>query len=403
MILHKGIEISKQLVIIIVLMLLPFIISYNIINDKTSLMPLLTAAFIGQSILIMSSLYKYYGGFKQKALKVALLLVILQMFTLITNYLLSIDTNIKDYINIVARGLNVYLFCAAIWNASVEETEIIKVLKYILFFIAIACIYNIIANYATILNLRYITSSYQSGIKSFFVNRNQYGALLFIGVVVGHYYVAYNNATKSNISLIILFMINMFLTMSRGAILAVIVFYAYMYIKNIKNTKVHLLVIMSILATLFYLYTNQRAFFFIEKFIMRMDSGFAGRGEIWSMGINVFMTNIVNGIGYHTGIELAKSIGLGFDQFHNIFIDAMVTGGIIEVIIIIIFFYKMIKKVKKHVLNKRVCDVYNASIVAFFTLGLFESVSVFSIGYVDTICTIAFVTLPIMIINVNKQ
>ena len=93
-----------------------------------------------------------------------------------------------------------------------------------------------------------------------------------------------------------------------------------------------------------------------------------------------------------------------FTQFHNIFIESYVSGGIFEVFVllylIISLFINFINN-KFIDANRKIC--YIASLISFIIIGIFESCNRFSIGYVDTLFTLFFVTIPILEINYYKN
>ena len=135
-----------------------------------------------------------------------------------------------------------------------------------------------------------------------------------------------------------------------------------------------------------------------EKLI-RVESGYSGRIGIWQMGIDVANINLISGVGYFTGLEIAQFKGFVFDQFHSIYIDSLVSGGFLELTMLVFLLVFMLVKVMSSNLDRNLKSIYISSLIGVMFLGVFESVSFFSIGFVDSLYTIFFISLPLLLIN----
>ena len=122
-------------------------------------------------------------------------------------------------------------------NIKTTKENIIYFMKYMIIFAIIACLYNIVKNWTLILNLTNITSSYQVDLKSFFPNRNQFGMFLFIAIVANNYRTLVSKKNSAYYMVNFLLIMNLMMTMSRGAILAVLIFYIILYIQHLKIKK----------------------------------------------------------------------------------------------------------------------------------------------------------------------
>ena len=113
--------------------------------------------------------------------------------------------------------------------------------------------------------------------------------------------------------------------------------------------------------------------------------------------------NLISGVGYFTGLEIAQFKGFVFDQFHSIYIDSLVSGGFIELIMLTSLLIFMLVKVISSNLDKNLKSIYISSLIGIMFLGVFESVSFFSIGFVDSLYTIFFISLPLLLINSETE
>src|SRR5690606_1234772 len=104
-----------------------------------------------------------------------------------------------------------------------------------------------------------------------------------------------------------------------------------------------------------------------------------------------------------TGVDIAKENGLLQGQFHSFYIDVLVSGGIVELLFILITLIYVITKCMKHCPDSSFRNNYIAAILSIFVLAFFESIGFFSIGYVDTIYTIFFITIPLLMSNPGKE
>ena len=385
----------KALFTSIIIMFLPFFISFTLLETTNYLLPLVAFAYILQTIIISSSYLKdkvYY-----KVIIFTIILMVIQLITVASNSLLGINTNYNDYINLTAKTVNYFLLFGIMLNIKTTKENIIYFMKYMIIFAIIACLYNIVKNWTLILNLTNITSSYQVDLKSFFPNRNQFGMFLFIAIVANNYRTLVSKKNSAYYMVNFLLIMNLMMTMSRGAILAVLIFYIILYIKQLKSKKtlISLIIILSTVITV--IFSNSQLRDFIVRNVVRADAGVAGRLDVWKMGVNVYSkSNLLSGVGFHTGIDIAKAAGFRFDQFHNFFIDILVSGGLIELMFMVITILYVYRRVMIKCWDRNYKRIYKASMGAIIALGLVESVSFFSIGFVDTIYTIFFITIPIL-------
>lgn len=396
-------RIPRILFLAVLVMLIPFIITFNFFNTTSLLKPLVAGTYLIEILLIVSTFINNKTRIQIIWIFIAIFLAVFQLITMVLDLVVGLSINVFDIINSYAEALNFILLFGVMTNVKVKREQLMLFMKYVVIFSVVACLYNLVINWNQIAHLGYMTSGYQVDLKSFFANRNQFGAFIFVSIVAHVYMLTGKRIKMTHILIFLLQLLSVMLTMSRGSILACVVFFVLFYIQNLKNIKSVFFIGGLWTVLLFVIVSNHKLMAFITKYIIREDAGLSGRSSIWSMGINVAIKhNIINGVGYYTGLDMAKSQGLQFDEFHSLYIDKLVEGGIIGlaflILVLTFVFYRCLAKCG----DKPVKRVYTASFIAILVLGAFESVSFFSIGYVDTIMTIFFVTIPLLLSNMEN-
>lgn len=95
--------------------------------------------------------------------------------------------------------------------------------------------------------------------------------------------------------------------------------------------------------------------------------------------------------------------GLPYTQFHNTYIEILVSGGILELIYVLYIYFNVYKKLINSDIDKKIRNRYLCFGISYFIYMLSESLGRFSIGYADTICMICFVTIPLLYSNSLKE
>lgn len=336
---------------------------------------------------------------------ISLILFIIQ----IKNFI-SKDYQIMDFANIACQFLNVLLLFIAIINQKGEEKYISYFMKAMIIFGIISCIDNMILYFNEILQtLGFQKGAFMVHIKSFFANRNQFAFFMYVTIIADLFMILKENRLRYKLVLI-LFLINLFFTMSRTGLLATLIF-AFIYFFTIekisKKTKCILctIAIVCLIGTFFIL--NEINPLLIKKLI-RFDhiKDLSGRTEIWDRGIKILKENPLNwifGVGRFKGITELEFETKSFTQFHNIYLDCLITGGIIELVFILYIYYYVIKKVFKSNLEKKYKNLYITMFITYAIYICFESCGRFSIGCTDTLCLIFFVTIPLLHSNSYKK
>ena len=317
--------------------------------------------------------------------------------TLLVTSLFFFEINKYDLINAFVRLMNVMLFLVFPFQLRVTKKGLIRFMYFVVVLGIVACIYNMAVNFRGMLNIFNIRNPYAVHFKSFYINRNSFAQLLFFGIIANTV-LLFNKTRRTALLVYLLFSINLFATLSRTAIASAMIFaavFVMLYSKKRVGLKFGALVLgFFVVATLLVVDFNSD---FIRNFLIRPGAGLASRNLLWENGFRILdASSWLFGTGYLTGRELLT----GSSQFHSFFVESLVGGGLIELCIFSFLFIFVLRNVRIIGLNDVVTgNVYLAGWTALFFYSLTESVSFFSMGYVDTIFTTFFITFPILYAN----
>ncbi len=208
-----------------------------------------------------------------------------------------------------------------------------------------------------------------------------------------------------NVAILALQLVSLVLTLSRGALLASIVFGGILVMPALVRTAFRVLVTLSLVVFGAVVAVGAR-----EQisnwltYVFRPEVGATGRTEIWEVGIGVWENHsVLLGTGYYTGLDIAAADGFEYGQFHSLYIDALVDGGVVGLSLLMATLIFVARRVYTSRIEGGLKRVWIASFVAVLLLGTVESVAFFSIGFVDTLFTTFFVGLPLLLSNLAPQ
>ena len=351
----------------------------------------------------------------KKTIIILLLFFIVQIIAQLISYFRWNHFEIQDVANIFSVTINLFIYLFLCSKFEITKEDLLSFMKKMVILGLIACIYNIIVNWESIINILNLEYSYSVSISSFFPNRNTYGMFLLI-MIISTLYILINKRSKGYIALLIVFLINLIWTMSRNAMLGtgilVILFILFngKDILNKMNKKQKIIVITILSITIFIgiilLFTIPEIWNTINKLFIRTDLSdpTAGRMQVWINGISIFKNNPVIGIGRFQAIHLNNTVyQSSLDQFHNIYIETLVSYGIIGLIGLGYLIVRNIKHIKNSKIDKVTKRLMQSSMIVFLVISFFESTCRFSIGYVDTINMIYFFTIPLIYANIKMK
>ena len=124
---------------------------------------------------------------------------------------------------------------------------------------------------------------------------------------------------------------------------------------------------------------------------------FTGRTKFWDLSREMLeesKANMILGVGRFQGVKLIEKYNV--TQFHNTYVEFLVSGGIVELVYFILMYLFVLIKVIISKMDKKYKCVYVPMILSFLVYMYFESLGRFSIGWSDTICMIFFITIPLL-------
>lgn len=388
----------------------------GIFNIPNKIYTVLTICAYGIQTLIM--LFGIKDKIKNTSKKMVISIIIffiLQVITQVVNIMNFENIEIKDIANILSVGINIYIFICMASKFELTNEQFIGFMRKMVLIGVVSCIYNFIVNFESIINIFSIQNSYELNLRSFLVNRNQYGIFLII-MLISNLYIIENTRKKAYILLHVVFIISLILTMSRNAIIAMLLVHILYLCFNAKRIlqkmnkgqkklvlfiMLGILILISVIIIFIPSVMETIDKLFIRTYTINTESG---RVKIWLNGIDMVKNNIFTGLGRFKAIKLNNIIyNSRLEQFHNVYIETLVTYGIMGLIYLIYFIVKFIKKINDSAIDKKQKNIMLISTIVFLVISCFETTCRLSIGYVDTISMIYFITIPLMYTNIKLK
>ncbi len=322
-----------------------------------------------------------------------------------------------DTINVICIFLNILMLFVCFINLKIEE-------KYMTWFFVgivavglVACAVNFYLYKEEIFTM--IENAKQISVKSFFAHRNQFAVFLYVSIISNIMLILRSNKKVIKVLLfipLIIFGLSVITTSSRTGIAATALFIVLFFITTSSIKFVHkffivylstVMVISSYVVIINkYPEVAEKTTNFVENVLIREGTikSFTGRDQFWKIAIEVLEENKTNmsfGIGRFLAVDLIEKYRV--TQFHNFYIEALMTGGIMELVFFIFIHIFTLVKVFISKLDKKYKLFYLSMLISLAIYGMFESMSRFSIGCADTICLIFFITVPLLHSNTYEK
>ena len=139
---------------------------------------------------------------------------------------------------------------------------------------------------------------------------------------------------------------------------------------------------------------------------MRTSTGdlTSGRTKVWANGIEIWQNNPLIGVGRFQAININMTIyNSNLNQFHNIYIETLVSYGIVGLVGLAYIIIREMKEVKNSLIDKISKKLMIISIAVFLVISFFETTCRFAIGYVDTLNMIFYFTIPLIYANIKGE
>lgn len=371
--------------------------------------PMVIAMAIECGILVL-----YYLKKIKFTKEVVVNLILLLVFTVASTTIQVIayqnnDYEILDFANIACKFVNILLLFVLILGLKIEEKYLNIFMNCIVIMGIIACIQNMILYYSDILiHLKLLVSNENAyPVKSFFAHKNQFALFLFTSIVAIIFLFQKKNKAWYKVFLVlsfILFWFNLVLTFSRTGTAVALIFFALWFLLTNKikfRYKLLIGVIGIVCLVVGVNVLNKYNPDLLDK-LLRLESikTFTGRTVFWELAEEELHLNNVNaffGIGRFKAERLIEKYGV--TQFHNTYVEFLVSGGILELLYFISLYLVIIVKLLRSKIGWKYKSIYLSMFISYVIYMCFESLGRFSIGCSDTLCLVFFVTIPLLHAN----
>lgn len=400
----KSDRIGSVLFVCIVLSLIPIIVTSLVLPGFKS--SSLYAASIGIAFFIQITILFFSYGIRKESLLNKNLFVLGGLFLTaqVVTVSLSMSNMIKvdyfDFINVVVRFVSFIFFVSLPFYFKISKTGLEKFMKYIVILGFIACIYNMINNFTGLRNILSINNPYAINFKSFFLGRNSFAQYLLFATIANTF-LFFSRRSIFNWICYFLFLLNIFATLSRTVTASVSIFLFIFFLLYFRKRILSRIVIIMALGIIFLsVISNTVLTSFIKDMLIRSDSGTTGRSVIWEIARQMLnQNNWAFGVGYMTSSSLLQDMGYT-SQFHSFFVETLVGGGIFDLLLHLIIIVVAINKIIHiYKYDQTAGIIFISAYIALVFYSFFESVSYFSIGYVDSMFRTFFITLPLLYSN----
>lgn len=371
--------------------------------------------FIIEIVMLVGYLFKKIKIDKETKVNLVLLgvLTVILLVVQVVNFVTG-NLCVMDIMNIGCIFVNVLLLVVAMLNIQFKEEYIYNFFKGIIYMSLAACLVNVVLYFEEIeMTFGIIKGNKWVNIKSFFANRNQFAFFLYLGLIADFFVMQKSSKLIYKI-FIPIFLINLVLTMSRTGIMVIVILFAVMFLltdKISKKAKISIILALAILAVaalIFVMMYVPKLWAIINKYFLRIEriKDLSGRTDIWKVGIDLLLAsplNFIFGVGRFQSTRLLEIGEKIFTQFHNIYLDILLTAGLVGLVYFGFIYFTVIKRVLKSDLNKNAKRLYIAMYITYGIYIMFESFGRFSIGSSDTLCLIFFITIPLLHAGSIKQ
>lgn len=390
-------RVSDTIIGSIIAMLFAMILAGNILNNISLLKYFYALAFSIQAILLLLYFAKQKIQVSKRKMELLFLYLLILLIPLMIDLIKGINIDYFDIINVVFKLFYFFFFFICFVNICIDKSDYNRIIKFIIGLGLFACIYSFIFEFNSIMSAFSVSNTNLLNIRSFMSSRNQYSALLvcsFIAVTYSEY------RAKSKIFVSIVLIIGVLTTFSRGSLYSILIILLLSFTFNrFSEKKLIFVTTLGLAILLFLLFAPMfNIDIILSSDYIRADSFDSGRFDLWSQAIQIAKEHYFLGEGYYTAVNEAQLQGMSLSQFHNMYLDLIVGGGIPELLFLLYVIYSVWKIVKLNS-EKQFFKSYSAALLSFLVYASVESLSLFSLSYGDTLYTTMFITLPLLACN----
>ena len=324
---------------------------------------------------------------------------------------------IMDIFNIGCIFINIFFFYIVVYDFSISDKLISTFFKEIVLIGMVAVVWNLVLYNKEILSQLGITLQSNLNfevVKSFFPNRNSCAFYIYISIIANVFLLINEKNDRIYKCSILILLFGIWCTYSKTGYLIAILFLELIILTNNNYTikkRILLCLSLGIIGIIGFLSIMGKIRINIYSNVPLSDNSIitqervkrlSGRTDIWKRGVDILNSsyeNYIFGTGRFYAISFLKFKNQTFSHFHNVYLELILTGGIIFFIYIGSIYFLVIKKIIKSDLKTSFKKMYIIMYITYSMYIVMESFGRFSIGYIDTLCIIFFITIPLLHAN----
>lgn len=302
----------------------------------------------------------------------------------------------SSFANVAVVIAMIYLLLSVPYTCKTfEKKDAITFCKAFLWLMLYAVIYNFIVNPEAVLGFMNKKTVYSDMITSFFDNKQTFGMFLLMAVICS--VLLYVLEDKSKYLLFAAFFgVNLFICLSRTALLACVVFVAALLVLMYKPNKKLFNILMTVCMVtvgIFLVVSPLRNF--LVDVVFNTEETVNARTDIWAAAfeeLKEFRWLIGYGESNTSVILLETGVSL---YSHNGIIQVLLTGGIVKLILYILVLIKCVSSysyIKRH--NAALANTFIASMISIFVYSMGEAIVLLDTSMPCVVATIVTVALP---------
>ncbi len=274
-----------------------------------------------------------------------------------------------DILNIGCMFVNIILFYIAVYDFKISEKNMVLFFKGIFWIGIVAVVWNCVLFYQEIgAELGFLkldnSNHYIKNIKGFFANRNSLAFFLYIAVMANAFIVNFEKNKRFYKISFFIFLFGIWCTHSKtGYVLAVGFLEGYLFLNDNYTIKkrIKMCFLVGMIGVIGIL--NIMGILPKQKNVIALDNikTLSSRTVLWEKGIEILNNspaNYIFGVGRFRATHGLTLKNKTFTQFHNIYLEMILTGGIIQFTYIGFLYFGVIRKIMKSHLEKNFKRIY---------------------------------------------
>lgn len=365
----------------------------------------------GGDVLLVLCLFIFYKHDKFKIQKKDVILIAILTVAQVVAFLYSKTLGMNNkyiyrYFELILGYLVMYI---CISRVTIARKDVNKIYELLLNVAIVTCAYAMIFQLSgDVIAFRDANKFTMTNVySSFWGHRNHLGIVMVAGIISCTYFYAQNiSKTKMKI-LFVVFLANLILTFSRTCYLTAAVFIIiYLLINRKQYKKLILLGAIVAIGLVGIYFSVEPVNEFVDTYIIRQKSGLTGRDTLWKEAfelLNVPTAIVGRGTGIDKILLAEDTVGHGVG-FHNMYLNYLITGGVIILGFMLNIILDVVRKLYRYLKqDTKIMGCMIGGLIAFLVYPIFEVSSFFTLNLQSTIQTFFCIVLPLLYIQTYKE